>query len=550
MIVELEIKDLVVPQGLLPRVLTGTVEEKVQEYAEMLEQGVEFDPILVWKREKGYWVIDGVHRLSAHQKVGKTTIKAKLVECKDELDYRVKAIQANIKHGLALAKEEKPLLAQILYKEGLSEEEKIQKIFGVTDRTIRNWLAGVKKQEKQEKIKKALELKEQGLTTRQIAEKLGVDQSTVVKWLSGGDEKWKQFPKFIILDPEVKNQVKNPTPEGWQALSVLVQKLGVAGKPELEVCRQVLEELGFPTEQAKDLLSAFSYFVEATKKHLSKLPTEADETLARKWVNSMQELSKLEPQARRIWLERAVAWWEKEKERRIKEREKEERILEIAKKIIQHPEFLFSSWRNLAVDMKLRSSWWGLTKEEENILNMTPQGEIEEILRRHADELWELYTSIPEASEELIDGLIDILEKELSYDEFVGELRRRGYRAPLSSGLFNYYRSLLEKRAAPTSPPSVPLLAGSQPAPSTEPDWSDWGGPEWKKAESSKSKKSQKPEKGFDLNKEIDEAIELAATALAVYLTKLSPDEWEEYVWKPFTEKMMSLLESVRRRHR
>ena len=32
MIVELEIKELEIPQGLLPRVLTGTVEEKVEEY--------------------------------------------------------------------------------------------------------------------------------------------------------------------------------------------------------------------------------------------------------------------------------------------------------------------------------------------------------------------------------------------------------------------------------------------------------------------------------------------------------------------------------------
>ena len=67
MIVELEIKELEIPQGLLPRVLTGTVEEKVEEYRELLEEGTDFDPILVWEREDGrYWVIDGVHRVEAH----------------------------------------------------------------------------------------------------------------------------------------------------------------------------------------------------------------------------------------------------------------------------------------------------------------------------------------------------------------------------------------------------------------------------------------------------------------------------------------------------
>ncbi|MFN3264845.1 MAG: helix-turn-helix domain-containing protein, partial [Aquificaceae bacterium] len=182
MIVELEIKDLVVPQGLLPRVLTGTVEEKVQEYAEMLEEGVEFDPISVWKRDNQYWVIDGVHRLEAHKRAGKTTIKAKLVDCKDELDYRIKAIQANLKHGLALAKEEKPILAQILYKEGLSEDE-IQKVFGVSKSTVYAWLQNIKEEERQEKIRKALELRKRGFTQEQIAKELGVAKSTISTWL-------------------------------------------------------------------------------------------------------------------------------------------------------------------------------------------------------------------------------------------------------------------------------------------------------------------------------------------------------------------------------
>jgi len=159
-IVELEIKDLHIPQGLLPRVLTGTVEEKVEEYKELIEEGVEFDPILVWEREDGqYWVIDGVHRIEAHKRAGKERIKAKLLKCKDELDYRIKAIQANLKHGLALAKGERPILAQTLYRQGLSEEE-IRKVFGVSKDTVRKWLAPVKQEEKQAKIKKALELRE------------------------------------------------------------------------------------------------------------------------------------------------------------------------------------------------------------------------------------------------------------------------------------------------------------------------------------------------------------------------------------------------------
>ena len=58
MIVKLKISDIVIPQGLLPRVLTGTVQEVVERYKEAMEAGEQFPPIKVWKRENGYWLID------------------------------------------------------------------------------------------------------------------------------------------------------------------------------------------------------------------------------------------------------------------------------------------------------------------------------------------------------------------------------------------------------------------------------------------------------------------------------------------------------------
>jgi ParB-like chromosome segregation protein Spo0J len=156
MIVELDLRDLVVPQGLLPRVLTGTVEEKVEEYKEMLEQGVEFDPIIVWKRPDGqYWIVDGVHRTEAHKKAGRTTIRAKIVELKDELEYRIEAIKANLKHGLPLQKEEKILLAQTLYKLGVQTAE-LKKLFGVAERTLYYWLEPVKEKEKERTEEKGI----------------------------------------------------------------------------------------------------------------------------------------------------------------------------------------------------------------------------------------------------------------------------------------------------------------------------------------------------------------------------------------------------------
>ncbi len=103
---------------------------------------------------------------------------------------------------LALKPEEKQLLAQILYREGVSEEE-IQKIFGVAKSTVYAWLEQIKEQEKQEKIKKALELREKGWTQEEIARELGVTRQTISSWLSADVKKFQTLEKFDIFDKEV-----------------------------------------------------------------------------------------------------------------------------------------------------------------------------------------------------------------------------------------------------------------------------------------------------------------------------------------------------------
>ena len=236
MIVEIEIKDLVIPQGLLPRVITGTSEEKVKEYAEMMEQGVEFDPITVWKRTDGqYWLVDGVHRTEAHKRTGKSTIKAKIVELKDELEYRIEAIKANLKHGLPLQKEEKVILAQTLYKLGVSISD-LKKLFGVAERTLYYWLEPAKEQEKLELKKKALELKEQGLSSREIAEKLGVDHATIIRWVSEqSGANLQKLQKCTTPTPEPPT----PKPAGdWKT-----KPMGTWTDEDLEQAAKEIEEL-------------------------------------------------------------------------------------------------------------------------------------------------------------------------------------------------------------------------------------------------------------------------------------------------------------------
>jgi len=148
----------------------------------MIESGVEFDPILVWDKGGEYWVIDGVHRLEAHKRVGRSTIKAELISCKDEIDCQIKAIQANLKHGLSIKKEEKISLVQkFYYHRGISVEE-LSKIFGISEKTIYRWIGDIIRQKKEELKEQALQLRTQGFTQEAVAKMLGVDQATISRW--------------------------------------------------------------------------------------------------------------------------------------------------------------------------------------------------------------------------------------------------------------------------------------------------------------------------------------------------------------------------------
>lgn len=183
MIVKIRIHDIVIPQGLLPRIF-GVNEEKVQEYAEAIEQGAEFPPIKVWKKtEQLYQVIDGVHRLTAYRKLGKEYIEAELVDVKDDVDFMVKAIAENSKHGLPLSRDDKRESARRLYIKGMNEED-IAKIFGVSIRTVYRWIGDIKDKQEEELRQKAIELRNSGLIQKQIANILGVAQNTISNWLN------------------------------------------------------------------------------------------------------------------------------------------------------------------------------------------------------------------------------------------------------------------------------------------------------------------------------------------------------------------------------
>lgn len=329
MIVKLKISDIIIPQGLLPRVLTGTVAEVVDKYAEALELGEEFPPIKVWKRGNSYWLIDGVHRLSAYKKLGREYIEAEIVECKDELDFRVKAIQENLKHGLALSPEEVKENARLLYRAGLKDVEELARILRRSRSSVYAYVQDLIEEEKEALRRQVVELRKSGVKVREIAEKTGLSERRVMQILSEG-EKIPETGKISLSLP--------PTRESIKLFSEFMELVDVETRGLAERWQAFLSarmaERGFEVEG--DPVKFLASLIDETRDVIKRF-AEAGWDVVEKAVESIDWVKELSARARKTWLERSKRYWESIKEELEKKKETERLVLETAKEYYQTP---------------------------------------------------------------------------------------------------------------------------------------------------------------------------------------------------------------------
>ncbi len=397
-IFEVPVAKIEVIQGLLPRIYTHTIEEKVEEYKEAMAEGQEFPPITVWDKGNGiYWLIDGMHRLLASKRLGRDSIKAEVVELESELEARILAIEKNASHGIPLDREEKKELARLLYADGV-EIEKLRRLFRVSERTIYNWVEGVRRRAKDEELKKqALELRKQGLSQQEVAERLGVSQRVISNWER---ESLAQPAKIAGSSNENNSQLLSPdgipTEEGFKALSEFIEEHEeeLREKPFHEVVRD---------QSLRDILK---YLNETIKKDFRKLIDDPNYDKVKNYLFTASPYKELSVRARRIFFEKAQALWEKLKKEHEESIKLEKEVLEQAKKILANPEYVFHTWRTVREDLARLGGM-------DFVFVYEKREQIEDILRKHADELMKIYKQIPEATPDALseDELEEIKEK-------------------------------------------------------------------------------------------------------------------------------------------
>jgi transposase-like protein len=256
------VDDIIVLDGTYPRL--GISRETVERYKELYidQEGNgsnmrRFPPIDVIPVQRGncntlqYVLLDGLHRLEARRELGKRTISANVylgiaynIDDVENADFQSDLLAVsglyNMWHGLTLSKDDRVEIVRRLYRSGWS----VQKLhrYGFAPRqTITRWLKDMRNERREKQKEMFLKMLSEGRHSQQaIAEKIGVDQTTVSRWIrdfkrgfAPGDKEKKHF----------KVRIKEKRSSGRIPETGRDRRYGVLDKETDEILERIYNEL-------------------------------------------------------------------------------------------------------------------------------------------------------------------------------------------------------------------------------------------------------------------------------------------------------------------
>lgn len=177
---KLKIEDVVFRDDLYPR--DAHDPRLIEAYSENLEV---MPPIEVNQRNE---LIDGFHRLKAHQITGAATVEAVVTETSSDAELLRLACIRNANHGYQLMVKDKQAMARQIYNAASDDDrpdlkKELPGIFSVTARTMQTWLSRIDKDIEAAKKAKAFDLWLACHTQEEIAGVVNVDRSTISTWI-------------------------------------------------------------------------------------------------------------------------------------------------------------------------------------------------------------------------------------------------------------------------------------------------------------------------------------------------------------------------------
>jgi len=206
-----KITEIIIRKDLYPRQEEDL--SKIVTYSENLEV---LPPILI---NQDNILIDGLHRLKAHQHAKKEDILVEVEKTENDNQIFLRAIETNSTHGLQLSNKDKQSIAVRLF-DG-KNRDRLLKSLSVSDRTFRNWTANKARQLEDERNDEIMRLFLRCFTQEEIAEKTGEPRQTITDIIQKLKENaengkiaeigkaFKPFLYTIWSLPKINNEVKH-----------------------------------------------------------------------------------------------------------------------------------------------------------------------------------------------------------------------------------------------------------------------------------------------------------------------------------------------------
>jgi len=197
-----QVDEIIWREDLYPRF--EPIPSRIQQYAECIEL---LPPIEINQRNE---LIDGYHRWTAHKKAELDTINVVVTETKSDIELDRLMTKRNADFGIQLTQEEKKRKARQWFTDLSADKQQIADDLKVSNRTIDRWLSRKTKDLKADRDREIAEMWLACYTEEEIAEKAGLNRSTITKIEWCKFDTWQKFTIFSnYQEPDWKPPIYN-----------------------------------------------------------------------------------------------------------------------------------------------------------------------------------------------------------------------------------------------------------------------------------------------------------------------------------------------------
>ena len=204
--------DVVLRDDLDPR-LGDRDDDLIEQYADIFDA---LPPIEINQHNE---VIDGWYRYLAARRAGVTEIAYVVVATKNDDDLSDRMWESNLRHGVQYTRGQRQTHGLKLHERSLKAKEIAERI-GVGASSVYRWTKELREKQKEERDAEIQRLREKGMTTREIAEEVDVDHTTVAAVLENSQMRKNQQepeseaePAIEPLKAEAREELETAEPE-------------------------------------------------------------------------------------------------------------------------------------------------------------------------------------------------------------------------------------------------------------------------------------------------------------------------------------------------